>query len=310
MFKISLLTYNSLHKKQPAYLHTILAASLPSCSLRSNKGISRSLGWRPTQVQEHFTLVPLLLGTTCSCLSIQPFQLLLSKNISRHTSLTWPLPNWYQHTRWPIDVTKQLHRSCCWTPIRLSHHQAWLRQGYWYYTHLIDWFFNKFHNIRIKIDCTELFYCQARNFTDRETRIPAIKTTLLLKNWLELVQVGLSVSYLMLLKVRSVIVVQSGLLEILDSSDLVLADRGLTIKDILNAKGVDWNIPSFLRGRSRLTLQEDMETKHIAKSRIHVERATEHLKKSTDCSVSVIKSNIFEHAICLWVPRKFLESTC
>ena len=39
-FKISLLTYRRLHVKQPVYLHSMFAASLPSCSLRSNKGIS------------------------------------------------------------------------------------------------------------------------------------------------------------------------------------------------------------------------------------------------------------------------------
>ena len=40
LFKITLLTNKTLHEKQPAYLHSMLAASLPSHSLRSNKGIS------------------------------------------------------------------------------------------------------------------------------------------------------------------------------------------------------------------------------------------------------------------------------
>ena len=38
--KIALLTYKMVHEKQPAYFHCILAASLPSRSLRSNKRIS------------------------------------------------------------------------------------------------------------------------------------------------------------------------------------------------------------------------------------------------------------------------------
>ena len=40
IFQISLLTYKIFHGKQPVYLHSMLATSLPSRSLRSNKGIS------------------------------------------------------------------------------------------------------------------------------------------------------------------------------------------------------------------------------------------------------------------------------
>ena len=57
LFKISLLTYKTIHEKQPVYLHSMLAASLPSHSLRSNKGICLFLMSRPTQAQELFTLV-------------------------------------------------------------------------------------------------------------------------------------------------------------------------------------------------------------------------------------------------------------
>ena len=36
LFKINLLTYKTLREKQPVYLHSMLATSIPSCSLRSN----------------------------------------------------------------------------------------------------------------------------------------------------------------------------------------------------------------------------------------------------------------------------------
>ena len=106
LIKISLSTYKTIHEKHPPYLHPMLAISLPFRSLRSNKGISVSIPMvKITQVQEHFTPVPLLFGTICRCLSIQPFQLLLSRNISKHISLTL-----HQHTRWPVDVTELLHQ--------------------------------------------------------------------------------------------------------------------------------------------------------------------------------------------------------
>ena len=87
LFKISSLTYKTIYEKQTVYLHSMLAPSLPSHSLRSCKRISLSVPRaRPTQTQELFTLVSHLSGTTCHCLSIQPFQLLPSRNIWRHIS--------------------------------------------------------------------------------------------------------------------------------------------------------------------------------------------------------------------------------
>ena len=43
LFKINLLTYKTLREKQPVYLHSMLAASIPSRSLRSNNDNSLSV---------------------------------------------------------------------------------------------------------------------------------------------------------------------------------------------------------------------------------------------------------------------------
>ena len=42
-FKIFLLTYKALHEEQPVYLCSLIATSLPSCSLRSNREITLSV---------------------------------------------------------------------------------------------------------------------------------------------------------------------------------------------------------------------------------------------------------------------------
>ena len=42
LFKIHLLTYKTLHEKQPVYLYSMLNASFPSHSLRAKKGITLS----------------------------------------------------------------------------------------------------------------------------------------------------------------------------------------------------------------------------------------------------------------------------
>ena len=66
---------------------------------------------------------------------------------------------------------------------------------------------------------------------------------------------------------------------LLDPGDLVIADGGFLIRDILNPWKIDLNIPQFLSGRDHLTPQEEILTKRIARVRIHVERAIERMKK-------------------------------
>ena len=125
MFKINLLTYKTLHETHLVYLHFMLAASLhPTCWDQRKIIVCQSLGSRPTQVQGLFTLVLYLFGTSSCCLSIQPCQLLPSRNIWRHISLSWLFPRRHRHAWWPIDVTELFLWFCCWTLIRLSPHWA------------------------------------------------------------------------------------------------------------------------------------------------------------------------------------------
>ena len=59
-----------------------------------------------------------------------------------------------------------------------------------------------------------------------------------------------------------------------------LADRGFTVRELLNPLQVELQIPSFLKGRKSLSAAEELETRRIAKARnIHVERFNERLKQ-------------------------------
>ena len=82
-FKIYLLTYKTLREKQPVYLHFMLAALIPSRSLRSNNDNSLSVPRVKTNTGAGAfqSCVPRLFGTTCRCLSIQSVQLLRPRNI-------------------------------------------------------------------------------------------------------------------------------------------------------------------------------------------------------------------------------------
>ena len=71
---------------------------------------------------------------------------------------------------------------------------------------------------------------------------------------------------------------KSGLLDLLERGDTVMADRGFNIQDDLTSLGVRINIPPFLKGKEQLDGEESIETRRIASLRIHVERAIKHIK--------------------------------
>lgn len=71
----------------------------------------------------------------------------------------------------------------------------------------------------------------------------------------------------------------SGLLDLLEEGDDVMADKGFTIKKLLSERGVTLNIPAFLRGKGRFSQGEIIDTEQIAKLRIHVERVNRRIKE-------------------------------
>ena len=75
------------------------------------------------------------------------------------------------------------------------------------------------------------------------------------------------------------IVSRSDFVSYLNPGDVVVADRGFKIHDLCAKKGAKVIIPPFLDGRDCLTIEEEIETKLISKSRIHVERFNERFKK-------------------------------
>ena len=65
-----------------------------------------------------------------------------------------------------------------------------------------------------------------------------------------------------------------------------MADRGFTIKDMLQEIGVDLNIPPFYEGRKQLPAEEVKKGRQIASVRIHVERAIGRIK-----NFSILRGN-------------------
>jgi len=67
----------------------------------------------------------------------------------------------------------------------------------------------------------------------------------------------------------------------------IMADRGFTIKDMLQRLNIDLKLPPFMEGRTQLPAEQVQEGRKIAFLRMHVERAIGRLKNYT-----ILKGNI------------------
>ena len=113
LFKINLLTYKTLREKQPVYLHSMLAASIPSRSLRSNNDNSLSVPRVKTNTGArtfHSCAPSLWNNLPLSVRSASSFAT-FRKYLKTHL-LIWPFPYRHRHTPWPVDVTELFPRFC------------------------------------------------------------------------------------------------------------------------------------------------------------------------------------------------------
>lgn len=72
------------------------------------------------------------------------------------------------------------------------------------------------------------------------------------------------------------IVLHCGIIEQLDPGDLILADKGFVIRDVL-PNSVHLNLPPFLT-TPQFTREQVRETELIAKARVHIERVINKIK--------------------------------
>ena len=71
---------------------------------------------------------------------------------------------------------------------------------------------------------------------------------------------------------------ESGFLDLLEPTDLIVADRGFTIKEDLMVRGATLEIPPPSSGLEQMSKDKVIVTKKIANTRIHVERAISRMK--------------------------------
>jgi hypothetical protein len=142
--------------------------------------------------------------------------------------------------------------------------------------------FKSFKNVKIIVDCFEIFTEMTSNFEEQGNLYSSYKHHCTFKVLIGIAPNGtiifVSDAYEGAISDKEIFV-QSQLAQLLVPGDMVMADRGFIIKDHLFDHGISLNIPPFLMGRDRLTPQEEVQAKRTARVRIHVERAIERVRK-------------------------------
>jgi hypothetical protein len=141
-------------------------------------------------------------------------------------------------------------------------------------------------NVRVVIDCTEIYTESAENYKQQGNLFSSYKSHTTAK-----ILIGVAPSGACMFVSDAFeggisdkeIVKQSGFLDKLERGDAVLADRGFTIFDECARKEATLIIPPFLTTdrvskEKKLSHEETVQTKIIARARIHVERFNERLK--------------------------------
>jgi hypothetical protein len=136
-------------------------------------------------------------------------------------------------------------------------------------------------NVRVVIDCTEFYIESSSDFKQAGNLYSSYKSRATAKVLIGVAPCGaamfVSEVFEGAISDRE-IVKQSGFLDYIKPGDVVLADRGFTIEDLLAEKNATLVIPPFLGGRKEYSNEELLRTKLIAKARIHVERFNERIK--------------------------------
>ncbi|KAE9522704.1 hypothetical protein AGLY_016899 [Aphis glycines] len=141
--------------------------------------------------------------------------------------------------------------------------------------------FKSFPSCRVIIDCTEIYTSVSRQ--SMNIQWDTYSSYKHRNTWKVLIGIAPNgvVTFLNSLYPGStsdkIITLKSGILEQLVPDDVVMANKGFLIGDIL-PPGVSLNIPHFL-DTPQFTPQHIIQTGSIAKARIHIERAIQRIKR-------------------------------
>ncbi len=143
-------------------------------------------------------------------------------------------------------------------------------------------FRSEFPSTRVIIDCTEIPTQYASSLVLNSQLYSTYKSRPTLKCLVGVSPSGAFtfISHLFCGSMSDIAITKlSGLLDLLEPGDMVMADKGFNIGKLLEGKGVDLNLPPFLSSMKQFTPDEIEQTEQIASARIHVERAIGRVKE-------------------------------
>jgi len=166
--------------------------------------------------------------------------------------------------------------------------------------------FSTFSNSRITLDCTEV-QCAipSQSMAHQRQTFSSYKQRNTFKGLVGVAPNGV-ITFVSKLYPGSTsdkaIVAASGVLDQMESGDMILADKGFVMQDLMPL-GVSLNVPPFLK-HGRFTKEEARLTTTIARARIHVERAIARIKNHSILSFipahyRTLSSKIFQVCACL-----------
>lgn len=156
-------------------------------------------------------------------------------------------------------------------------------------------------NVRCIIDCSEIFIEKPRNFKARAATYSNYKHHNTIKFLVGITPSGVF-SFISKAWGGRVadkqLTINSGFLDLLERDDVILADRGFKIGDLLAEKKATLIIPASTKNKAQLSAEEVRQSRKMSKVRVHIERAIRKMKtyKILDSSlpISVIKKNYDE----------------
>lgn len=135
--------------------------------------------------------------------------------------------------------------------------------------------FQDYNNVRVILDGTEIPIQKPSPPLAQQVTFSKYKNKNTVKNVVGITPGGLccfiSSSYGGSATDRQIIE-RSNISKLCDPGDIVLADKGFDIEDLLASNGVKLNIPSFFKKKSQISCETVKKDRKISSKRVHVER--------------------------------------
>ena len=152
-------------------------------------------------------------------------------------------------------------------------------------------------NVQCIIDCTEIFIEKPHNFIARAKTYSNYKHHNTIKFLVGIAPSG-GICFISNVWGGRVsdrnLTIRSGFLNNIQKHDVILADRGFKIEDLVLEKNAKLIIPSSTKNKKQLSALDVLESRNMSKVRVHVERAIRKIKTykilNSNIPISLIKS--------------------